>query len=196
MAEELLDNLEQILEDVRLVLLSADRFRYSSDENVISETRSQMEAAILIIAEATALLDNRRVIPDDISDNIKEGFEELLDQANEYLTLYTSKADQFVSATEEERDRFSCPTENSGRRGRPRFLVDEEHVLNLKSLGFNWKKIASILGVSRSTLDRARSGFRRQETNFSNISDLELDALVKEIVDTKSDIGERMLYGN
>ena len=58
------------------------------------------------------------------------------------------------------------------------------------------KKIASILGVSRSTLDRARSGFRRQETNFSNISDLELDALVKEIVDTKSDIGERMLYGN
>ena len=74
MAEELLDNLEQILEDVRLVLVSTDRFRYSSDENVISETRSQMEAAILIIAEATALLDNRRVIPDDhISDNIKKG---------------------------------------------------------------------------------------------------------------------------
>ena len=45
MAEDFLDYLAQILEDVKLVLHGGDRFRYSSDENenVVTDIRNQMK---------------------------------------------------------------------------------------------------------------------------------------------------------
>ena len=43
MAEHFLDYLAQTLEDVKLVLHGGDRFRYSSDENVVTDILNQMK---------------------------------------------------------------------------------------------------------------------------------------------------------
>ena len=81
-------------------------------------------------------------------------------------------------------------------RGRPALQIDFEQVKLLREYHFTWEKIASILGIHRSTLYR-----RLQKENldfelaYTNITDEELD---KEIADIKKNhplAGERMMIG-
>ena len=63
-----------------------------------------------------------------------------------------------------------CPTTDSDRVGRPSIAVDEEQIGYLRSLHFSWRKFASLLGVSESTLRRRRKEYT--EGNESNWSDI------------------------
>ena len=67
--------------------------------------------------------------------------------------------------------------------GRPKYDISEEVLLNFRSLGYTWKEISSLLIVSRSTLWRriAELGIREQ-TEYSNISDKELDQVIRSLV--------------
>ena len=49
---------------------------------------------------------------------------------------------------------YHVPVVHTGRRGRPRFEVTREQVEYLASLSFTWSEIATLLGVSRTTLYR------------------------------------------
>ena len=67
----------------------------------------------------------------------------------------------------------------SGEVGRPKYLIHEEVLLQLRSSGFTWSKIADMLLVSRWTLQRRVVEFNLQEvTGFSELSDDELDVIV------------------
>lgn len=56
------------------------------------------------------------------------------------------------------RDHFETPPimHDNRRRGRPPFDVDTEQVIYLRELGFTWKEVSTILGISRMTLYRKR----------------------------------------
>jgi hypothetical protein len=58
------------------------------------------------------------------------------------------------------RDHFEIPPiihdNTNRRRGRPPFDVDTEQVIYLRELGFTWKEVSTILGISRMTLYRKR----------------------------------------
>ena len=56
------------------------------------------------------------------------------------------------------------------RRGRPAVFVDEDQVLALKAIGFSWKKIANLIGVSDRTLRE-----RRKELKMEKPIDTELN---------------------
>ena len=67
----------------------------------------------------------------------------------------------------------------SGEVGRPKYLIHEEVLLQLRSSGFTWSKIASMLLVSRWTVQRRVVEFNLQEvTGFSELSDDELDVII------------------
>ena len=71
-------------------------------------------------------------------------------------------------------------------------------LLNLRSLGYTWKEISSLLILSCSTLWRrvAELGIREQ-TRYSNISDEELDQVIRSFIATHgSHIGFSMVYGH
>jgi len=80
--------------------------------------------------------------------------------------------------------------------GRPPITVDMDDVEFLRSLHFSWTKIAEYLNVSRTTL------YRRLEENeisiprFSSITDLELDACIRDIKRRHPNDGERMIIGH
>ena len=65
-------------------------------------------------------------------------------------------------------------------------------VANLKSLGFTWKKIASLLGVSTSFLRKTRRA-EEMESNYSNIVDDDLDVIVRNIFRDSPNMSERMM---
>jgi len=72
---------------------------------------------------------------------------------------------------------------HTGQPGRPPAQISYEMVENLRGLGFTWKKISEMLGISRWTLYR-----RMQEcgvdsaSNFSVLTDEELDSKVSEYI--------------
>lgn len=81
----------------------------------------------------------------------------------------------------------------SGTRGRPKRIISQERVLFLRSLNFKWTDIAAIVGVSEKTLQR-----RIREWNvspYSDLSDLELDRIIRSHLNEFPRVGEVMLIG-
>lgn len=90
-----------------------------------------------------------------------------------------------------------CRPDDDSERGRPRITVNIEEVEFLRSLNFQWKKIANILGVSRSTLYRRLHEEGMQEDLwFSDISDDDLDILIKQIKEEHRNDGEVLMAGH
>ena len=79
-------------------------------------------------------------------------------------------------------------------RGRPNLRIQMNQVANLKSLGFTWKKIASLLGVSTSFLRKNRRA-KEMESSYSNIVDDDLDVIVRNIFKDSPNMSERMMTG-
>ena len=59
-------------------------------------------------------------------------------------------------------------------------------------MGFTWKKIANLLGVSTSFLRKNRRA-EEMEVNYSNIVDDDLDVIVRNIFRDSPNMGERMM---
>lgn len=84
----------------------------------------------------------------------------------------------------------------TGYKGRPKLLIERNQLEYLRSLQFTWSEIASLFGLSRSTLYR-----RRKECGiplgrgFSECSDEELEAQVIDLKAQMPDVGEKMLRG-
>ena len=70
----------------------------------------------------------------------------------------------------------SANTVSSATRGRPRSLVDREHLTLLRSLRFTWPDISSITGVSVKTLQRPAKQWGI--LTYSSISNHDLKDLV------------------
>ena len=69
-----------------------------------------------------------------------------------------------VEATES--NSFACPITKLTGAGRPVIVIEREQIEFLRELHFSWVKIASLLGISESTLRR-----RRRELNLNNDSE-------------------------
>ena len=84
-----------------------------------------------------------------------------------------------------------------GERGRPRFSLKKDHLVGLRELGFTWTKIASILGISRSTITRHHRelGLDVQELSYSDITDADLDIMVEDVLSMLPNSGELMVRG-
>ena len=59
-------------------------------------------------------------------------------------------------------------------------------------MGFTWKKIANLLGVSTSFLRKNRRA-EEMEVNYSNKVDDDLDVIVRNIFRDSPNMGERMM---
>ena len=81
--------------------------------------------------------------------------------------------------------------------GRPRVEIDIDDIEFLRNLKFTWDRIASIVGVSRSTLYRwlKEEGLSTSIT-YSNISDQSLDPLITTIKRQHPHDGERLMLGH
>ena len=81
-----------------------------------------------------------------------------------------------------------------GSVGRPRLDVSHKQVTSLKNLDLYWTKISSMLGVSYKTLLRRREEF--QITAYTDLSDVDLDATVRDILSQAPHSGDVLLLGS
>ena len=82
--------------------------------------------------------------------------------------------------------------------GRPKYNIDEDVLLNLRTLGFKWKDIAQLLLVSRWTLwRRVRELGIVTRTGFSDIDNDQLDDIVRDFMNVQGSlVGYSMVEGH
>jgi hypothetical protein len=125
---------------------------------------------------------------------------------NQIKYLINSLQHQVLPEIEKEKELIVVPVVNrclqsgtflkTGQRGRPSFDIDIDQVIYLKCLGFKWKQIANLIGVSVCTLHRRRQEYNVGEIlQFTMISDEELCSQLTEIKKELPDVGERMIVG-
>lgn len=79
--------------------------------------------------------------------------------------------------------------------GRPKYEIDEEQVMFLRSKHFTWKKIAQIFGICDRTLRRKRQEFAARAENFGDISETDLCEVIESIRFLTPNIGQSRLIG-
>jgi hypothetical protein len=81
--------------------------------------------------------------------------------------------------------------------GRPKIFINPSAIRLLREQGLDWTKIASIFGVSVKTIERRRSEYNIPDDfiGYTNISDNELDELLKELRYHQPFAGQIILMG-
>lgn len=82
-----------------------------------------------------------------------------------------------------------------GRRGRPSLVVNIEQVELFRSVGYSWLEVFNLLSVSRITLWRRFRDLNIPTSRFADISDQELDNIVRSIQESHPNVGLVMLHG-
>ena len=85
----------------------------------------------------------------------------------------------------------------NGLRGRPRLDISNDQLQYLLELGFSCPQIANVLGVSLSTVRRRMTDYNLSvSAQYSQITDQELDAIVKDIKIAFPNCGYRLMHGH
>ena len=85
---------------------------------------------------------------------------------------------------------------NDIRIDKPSKILNSEQIIHLRNVGFTWSDVSALCGVSRMTLWRKRRDCEISECpRYSNISDSDLEFVIRNIKMTHPDVGERMLIG-
>ena len=82
---------------------------------------------------------------------------------------------------------------NSGKRGRPRVLINIEQIDLLRSAGFTWQEVADAVQVSRSTLWRRLSELNISFNKYSDVCEDELDDHIRRIQNQYPNCGQVMI---
>ena len=120
------------------------------------------------------------------------GLDELLSYLNNYHKVYDTRMLNFGTVIPHSRP---C-LEVKNTPGRPKILLDEQQILNLKELNMTWKAIANLLGVHEKTLQRKRKEFNINLKRYTDLTDEELDNLMNDLVKSNPNAGERMIQGS
>lgn len=88
------------------------------------------------------------------------------------------------------------PRVMTGHQGRPAYNISEDQISHLLSLGMNWQNISLCLGVSIRTLYRHRESLGIQPLVYTALSDVQLNRLVAEILQSTTNAGERYVHGS
>jgi len=90
------------------------------------------------------------------------------------------------------------PEKEFGKKGRPKFVISQEVLLFFRDLGFKWKEISSMLGVSRWTVSRRVEELGLKDvTGYSNISDDELERIIRDVKTNHGCfVGRSMILGH
>ena len=86
--------------------------------------------------------------------------------------------------------------EHLGNQERPQLIFNGENADELRQPGFSWTDTACILGVSTRTLrKRCQESGDSNRSEFSNVSNDELDSIVREILHITPQAGQNIVQG-
>ena len=109
--------------------------------------------------------------------------------------IWKQKLDTADKSTLPTFQRYQATKEMSGKVGRPKFNIDMERVVGMRNLSFDYKVIAKVIGVHRTTLWRRIKESNVELESFSSISENDLDSIIGKYKTLHPLSGERMVTG-
>ena len=102
-----------------------------------------------------------------------------------------------VSCGENEETTLLVKKHYHGQKGRPSYLITEKQLSFLLDLHFTLKDISKIIGVSVRTIERRMEqyGLEANERLYSQISETEIEDIIKEIKQAHPPFGYRQVMG-
>ena len=181
------EDLLEVLQIGKNLNEEVQRNRFTSDSGIAERLCGHCEQFIDALFIASSNLNSNNIMDDVLL--VAMGFQKVI-----------SHLDERFHGFDEEELHYICPYEGSSEergRGRPKLFIPKEQLVGLRSLGFSWTSIAELLGVSIKTIRRKREEYDMSSTPecFSNISDDEIDHLVKFVLQMSPNSGERMVMG-
>ena len=92
-------------------------------------------------------------------------------------------------------ENLKATTTKNGKRGRPVYELHFEAIKEFVSMRIPITKIASILGIHRSTIYRHLGSNGIEISRYKDICDDKLDSVIKDIKNTHPSSGERLIEG-
>ena len=184
-------------DNLRILLSTVSSFEEAERcNNLTFEDVDQAADRLRTAAETIQLLTA------DIGNN--EDFTDVASILNLSLIKVRNLIDQLQKYRNEVLDFFGeraySSSSDSSRNGpgRPPYVIEEEQIRFLREMHFSWKKISDLLGVSESTLRRRRLMYGvtdQEELRWTQITDSDLENIVKEIQELTPNIGQARLVG-
>lgn len=191
----LLEELRELLPCFPILYSELKRNMFSSSPDVVGKMRQVANEKCTLLYWYVMITDTESAMD---ATGLGNCLNELMGMYQRILEHYDERLNVLCSQQQQGQRCLTAETlPASGRRGRPRYLVSKEHLICLKELGFSWSKVAVMLGISRSTLDRRRKelDIPIELETFSDINDNELDDVVQEILRDTPNSGEVMVTG-
>lgn len=150
-----LENWAAHFHEIDALILTAQRHCGIANASLSDHLIERFELAIQTCHSITNGLDNSSISlsADEMSaiDNVKGSLSDLISHLTRLLDEWKEYRDIYNASSSFS---YQAPVMHTGRRGRPRFVVEKDQLEYLLSINFNWSEIAALLGVSRMTLYR------------------------------------------
>ena len=155
---------------------------------VLCETKQRLLDAYgtltLLLNEVALGQENATGLQSNTIQSPLEDLKQAISQLITFSSTLLEKRDDIDFAEEDVSVAYSAPTSLGAQgSGRKCLEISKEQLEHLRSLYFSWENIASLLGVSISTLQRRRKqyGLSKRFESFSDITDDELDNIYREV---------------
>ena len=185
--------LERCFEDLDALLVVREVERNTISKNVIEVIINNLETCVEFLLQIIPTLHDTRNDVTEIAINLQVIYRDWCQKLSELQLGYRPNCTHLAVYS-------ICQPEVMmlDRPGRPKYIISDEVLLNLKSLGYTWQEVSSLLLVSRTSLwRRVEELGLRDRIAFSTVTDEELDQIVQSFTSVHGcHVGFSMVYGH
>ena len=185
--------LGKCFEDLDALLVVCERERNTISRNVIEVIINSLEMSIEFLLQIIPTLYETRNDVVEIAINLQVIYRDWCRKLSEMRLRNRPNCTHLAVYS-------VCQPEitTSEGPGRPKYNISEDVLLSLKSLGYTWQEISSLLLVSRTTLWRRVDELGiRDQIGYSTISNEELDQIIHSFISVHGcHVGFSMVYGH
>ena len=190
LGDELLKSLDKLLDEVERNIVSFSNSQSPEVADLILLNQDNVSQMIKLMKEIQSSIV-LSIEESELLEGLFQSFEGVYQAVNSFFYTVQAHSDCTNHIC------FTIDKVVSGSPGRPKFDIPKGVLEELRGLGFTWTKIGKIFQVSRHTILRRVDEYNLHDlSNFSDISENELDEIIREYISRHGPTtGEPMMSG-
>ena len=169
--------------------------QYSSESTLFSELRRYIQEIIMVLQQSGPYGNDFIQFRLDWLCNIVVQYVDQLSFGDSIVYLVQMVKDIVHEANNDRPVFYNPQLSFTGQRGRPRFHISRHQIEFFLDLHFTASEIASLMGISESTVRRTRELDLHVESSYADLTDEQLDKVVLQFIGEFPNCGYRRMTG-